>query len=465
MSIEMDLVDWTMVSIVFYLGVLTMLSFHVFWQRRASVFEPVGLFLFFVSLFALPLPIRLCLTTEIEGNVSPQLMHFAPWLPAALALTALAIIVFVAVYYSPWARRLGDWIPQLPDRGIDGSGLGAAALVGLSLVLIYVLTESVGGIIAFLLLGYKSSEETFGRGYLAVGFPWLVVAMLTLLDRYAANRDRLDLTLAMLLLVTDILVFLITGNRAMIMYLVLAVSVFVHFRIRRIGYGTMISLAIVGFLALNLMGALRGSDYESLGDFWQKTFESSNEKMSTSDKENFFYTLTIGEFVVPFETLPQMMRTVGITELPWMGWSFVRAPVYMIPSFVFPDRPLPIANWYMDRFYGGSGGLNEGRQYFFLSEGYLNFGIPGVFLVAIMWGLCWGALHRWMERGRHRFGTVLIYALLSAYMFRCIAGDVVTLLVGTTQQSLAAVVVVFGVARLLVGRRRATPAAVIGGRS
>lgn len=465
MSIDMDLVDWTLLSIFFYLSVLTMLSFYVFWLRRVSVFEPVGVFLFFVSLFALPLPIRYCLTTEIEGNVSPMLMQFAPWLPPALALTALAMMVFVAVYYSSWARRLGDRIPLLPDRGVNGSGLGVVVLVGLSLLLIYLLTESVGGIVAFLLLGYKSSEVTFGRGYLAVGFPWLVVAMLTLLDRYATKRGRLDLALAIVMLVADLLCFIITGNRAMIMYLGMALAVFVHFRIRRIGRVALLGLCIVGFLALNLMGSLRGSDYESVGDFSQKTFETSDAASHTRDVERFFYTLTIGEFVVPFETLPQLMRTVGISEWPWIGWSFARAPVYMIPSFVLPDRPLPLTNWYMERFYGGSGGLNEGRAFFFLSEGYLNFGIPGVFLVAIIWGLGWGALQRWMERGQGRFGTVMIYALLVAYMFRCIAGDVVTLLVGTTQQSLAAVVVVFVVARLFGGRRLVVSVAKSGGRS
>jgi len=107
----------------------------------------------------------------------------------------------------------------------------------------------------------------------------------------------------------------------------------------------------------------------------------------------------------------------------------------------------------MEHFYSSGYALNEGRQFFFLSEGYLNFGVPGIFSVAMIWGLGWGALQRWMERGRNRFGTVLIYALLVAYMFRCISGDVVTLLVGTTQQSLAAVVVVFVVARLFGGRR------------
>ena len=103
----------------------------------------------------------------------------------------------------------------------------------------------------------------------------------------------------------------------------------------------------------------------------------------------------------------------------------------------------------MDVFYGGGYGVNEGRQFFFLTEGYMNFGPFGILLTAIAWGVFWGGLQHWMVRGRERFGVVLIYALLCAFMFRCIAGDVTTLLVGTTQQSLAAVFIVVGVTHLL----------------
>jgi hypothetical protein len=107
----------------------------------------------------------------------------------------------------------------------------------------------------------------------------------------------------------------------------------------------------------------------------------------------------------------------------------------------------------MSKYYGGGYGLNEGRAFFFLAEGYLNFGPAGVFLVAVAWGLLWGALHRWMQRGRDRFGTVLVYALTVGYMFRCIAGEFTTLLVGITQQSLVAVAIVILVT-LMFGARR-----------
>lgn len=448
----MDSQSWTALGVMFYVATLLLLTLYVFLVRRASPFEPVGLFLFFVSLFALPLPVRYCFTTEIEGNVSPSLPQFAPYLGISLVMTAAALVVFVLFYYSRWARRLGDCIPQLPDHGAKGTGVGILTLVIASVVLIYFLAESVGGILAFLLLGYKSSEETFGRGYLAIGFPWLVVAMLALLDRYATSKKWCDAILGLVLLAVNFGIFTLTGNRAMIMYMAIALVIFIHLRIRRLTPAIFLPLAMAGFIGLNVMGTLRGSDYSSVEEFFERLFASS--EAGGTDAHNFFYTLTIGEFVVPFETLPQMIRSIGVDQWPWLGLSYLRAPVYMIPSFIFSDRPLPLANWYMENFYGGGYGLNEGRQFFFLAEGYLNWGAVGFFLVAAIWGVGWGALHRWMTRGHDRFGTVLIYSLLTAFMFRCIAGDVVTLLVGTTQQSLAAVFIIMVIAYLCGGRRR-----------
>lgn len=454
----MDTQAWTLLAVIFYLCVLLLVGLYVFVVRRSSVFEPVGMFLFFVSLFTLPLPVRYCITPEIEGNVSPYLLEFAPYLSFSVFLTAISLVVFAFAYYSRWARRLGDRIPMLQDRGMRGTGVGIWTLIGLSVLLIYLLVEPLGGIIAFLLLGYNSSEETFGRGYLAVGFPWLVVAMLGFFERFAASRRWLDAGLGSALLAINVAMFAVTGNRGMIMYLAVAVVIFCHFRIRRISLSMLLPIAVAGFLALNVMGMLRGSNYESLAEFGEKTFSSADSGPAI-EKEGLFYTLTIGEFVVPFETLPQMVRTIGVTEMPWFGASFLRAPVYLIPSFVYSDRPLPITNWYMEKFYGDGYGLNEGRAFFFLSEGYLNFGALGVMLVAAVWGVGWGALHHWMQRGRERFGTVLIYSLLTAFMFRCIAGDVVTLLVGTMQQSMAAVWLILVVANVFSGGRHTTTVA------
>lgn len=450
----MDTSDLILLSIGFYACVLAMTGSYAFVIRRSSLFEPIGVYLFFVTLFALPLPLRAWFTMDIEGNVSPQLPQFAPYLPISLVLTALALPTFAVGYYSRFAVALAAKVPTLAQRNVRGTGPAVLALVMLSGGLIYLLTMEIGGLLPFLLMGYKASEATAGRGYLAVGFPWLVVATIAVLERWVTTRRALDLLAFAILLMLNISIHLLTGNRALLMYTSIVLVVFVHFRIRPLPLKLLAPLALVGFMALNLVGALRGSEYDSLSDFVQKT-SASAENVTADNSEGLFYTLTIGEFVVPFEVLPQMVRTIGVTEWPWLGLSFLRSPLYLVPSFLYPDRPESLGAWYTSNFYGGGYGLNEGRQFFFLAEGYLNFGPLGVLLVAIVWGVFWGALHRWMLRGRDRFGTVLVYALLVGFMFRCIAGELVTLVVGVIQQSLVAVALILGIASMFGSLRHA----------
>lgn len=447
----MNTQDWILLSIMFYAFTASTVGVYAFVARRSSVFEPIGQYLLFVSLFSLPLPIRAWMTMEIEGNVSPHLPQFASYIPAALALTALSLPMFAIGYYSRLARSLCERIPLLAERGLRGTRFAVLALVLFASLLIYLLTEEVGGIMQFLMLGYNSSEATFGRGYLAVGFPWLIVAMVALLDRYAIGRQKIDLLLVGALLVANLGIHIITGNRNMLMYMAIVIGIFIHFRIRRLSLKILLPIAVAGFVGLNIVGLLRTSNYDSLSEFMERSLNSAESIGEGS--AGILYTLSIGEFVVPFETLPQMIRTIGITEWPWMGWSYLRAPVYFIPSVIFSDRPLPLANWYMENYYGGGYGLNEGRQFYFLAEAYLNFGPIGVLLNGAIWGVLWGAFHKWMLRGRDRYGTVLIYALSVGYMYRCISGDFVTLLVGIPQQSISAVAFVLAVVSLFAVRR------------
>ena len=110
----------------------------------------------------------------------------------------------------------------------------------------------------------------------------------------------------------------------------------------------------------------------------------------------------------------------------------------------------------MHEFYGSGYGLNEGRAFFFLAEGYLNFGIVGPLLIALAWGVGWGALQRWMDANRDRPSAALLYALTVGYLFRCVRGDAMTLVAGVTQQSLAPAIIGLLIAGVAFhsGRRR-----------
>jgi hypothetical protein len=142
--------------------------------------------------------------------------------------------------------------------------------------------------------------------------------------------------------------------------------------------------------------------------------------------------------VVPFETFPQMIKSVGEDVRPQFGLTYLKAPLFFIPYVVYPDRPDTLTHWYMLKFYGDTFGLNEGRAFFFLSEGYLNFGPIGVILTMLLWGAALGAAHSYGQSAKGQIGAILIYSLSVAFIFRAIAGDFVSVLVGLPEQVFSA---------------------------
>src|SRR5207248_1224360 len=200
-----------------------------------------------------------------------------------------------------------------------------------------------------ILSGYSSSAETFGKGYLAVGFPWMFVGSLFLLCRYSTYHERRDLLLFCFVVTVLAVTELIMGNRSRIIYMLLAILIYWHHAIRSISFKKAASIGITAFLFLNVYGSLRGSRYESLTDVLQRTlnsFDRLQEDGRTSEAS--IYTVTTGEFVVPFETFPQMIKSVGPEISPLLGLSYLRAPLFFVPSAIYPARPASLTHWYME---------------------------------------------------------------------------------------------------------------------
>jgi hypothetical protein len=443
--------------------------------KKAGLFDPITIFLSFFALMVLPLPVRYLFTDVIEGDISPFLPNFANYMPWALLLCAASLPFFLWAYYS----RLPVWIAsRLPVPGnpkasryfepffkFDRTRLAAILICAVSLGLVYQLAQSasVNGILGFLLLGYNSTAQMFGKGYLAAGIPWFFVGSLFFLYRYAfmrrmyrqyrvqcmANKRkpmrpkwmRVDLAIFAVLLIAQLLALFMLGDRHSILNYVILLVIFWHFAIRRLKVFRMAAIGVFGFVALNFIGSLRGSDYSSLDSFVSSTSTLVNKR-----PDNPFYTVTNGEFMVTFETLPQVIRKVPSKEIPArFGLTYLMAPLFFVPQAIYPSRPPTLTHWYMLNFYGSAWGQNEGRQFFFLSEGYLNFGPVGIFLLMVFWGFGLGALHQYRVLNRGNLGAVFLYAICAAFIFRAMVGDSVSLLVGLPEQFLAIAVVGFAI--------------------
>ena len=89
----MDLQIWLVISVFFYCTIVLVISARLFFVKRATLTEPVTHFVFFFSLFTLPLPIRLMFTYKIAGNISPFLFDFIDYVPVSVFMSACSLIV------------------------------------------------------------------------------------------------------------------------------------------------------------------------------------------------------------------------------------------------------------------------------------------------------------------------------------------------------------------------------------
>lgn len=427
--------DWLLLSILFFIVVVLSTVYYARAIKQARALDPISIFLFFYCLFVLPLPIRAYMTKEIAGDVTDHLPELLPYLPWAVFLSAIGIPFFVCGYYSKLSIRLARRIPT--PRTARHPRAAFAALAILSLFLLAILARDAGGLLNFILLGYGSTAEMFGKGYLAIGFAWLVIAVLFLLYSYGSRKKKADLIFFVVSALLLGVVQIILGARSSLMYMGLVILLFWHTAIRPVSIRALGIFGIICFFGLNILGMVRASKYGSLADVWERTSASLGESESGN---SLIYTLTTGEFVVPFETLPQMMRSVGRDLDPRFGLTYIEAPLFLIPSVLFPNRPSALTHWYMDRFYGVGYGLNEGRAFFFTAEGYLNFGPLGVPFVMLMWGWFLGATQQYRVLARGEPSALLLYALTVAFIFRGIAGDSVSMVAGLPEQSLGAAI-------------------------
>jgi hypothetical protein len=272
-----------------------------------------------------------------------------------------------------------------------------------------------------------------------------------LLCRYVAYRQRRDLIFFVVVSLTLATFELIMGRRGEVMHMLVTTLIFWHYTIRRVSFKVVALVGVITFVFLNEYGMVRSSRYESLSEFAQRSSDNFGAlRNDGGTTEAAVYTLTGGEFAVPFETFPQMIKSVGADFFPKFGMTYLRSPLFFIPSTLFPGRPEPMANWYMKQFYGSGWGFNEGRAFYFLSEGYLNFGPAGPLGVMLLWGVLLGAVHHYMRISKGEPGAALLFALSLAFMPAAIAGDFSSVLVGLTENYLMAAI--FGI--WLTGRKR-----------
>lgn len=341
-------------------------------------------FLMVVALYVLPLSLRSMFTLNVEGDISPQINLFVDYIPISLIMCGCFNISF-AIFYNTKSPKLHL------HYGAASRGLSMLEfhffflLLMISLWMLSQLGRQVGGIINLVLVGYNVTALFVDAGHYAVAFDWLITLAIVLLFSALISRSRHQLYSAITMITILSAVFFIMGRRSSIVVLLGASLYAYHVAYKPVSFMKFLLIVLALFFLMNFIGLVRGESYSDLGSIIG-TVSKQNERLA-NDSPGMFYVLTTGNFAVPFETMPQVVRSIGEKYMPGLGMYSLRSLTLIVPHGIWPDRPLALSNWYMEAFYGATS-KNEGKQFFFLSEAFMNFGPFGMII--------WGALTAWI---------------------------------------------------------------------
>lgn len=244
--------------------------------------------------------------------------------------------------------------------------------------------------------------------------------------------------------VCALLVCALQGQKSTIFIVVLSLIVVRHYRVKRINLVKGAILGGVMFVSLMAYHVFK-QEYLVSGKFFfikedQGVFLSIVNFLSTQFTGNLMQLQTMTVLV---DAMPD--------GLPWQnGSSLLMIVLILLPSTLFPDKPLTAAGVFTSAFWPNKW-LLEGTTLppGVFGEFFMNFGILGVLLGGLVLGFVWGRLYGAVIYNPQSDRALGTYALAIASMLHLFRGELSSVLL-----LLASIWLPF----LLLSSRRTAPA-------
>jgi hypothetical protein len=196
----------------------------------------------------------------------------------------------------------------------------------------------------------------------------------------------------------------LAGSRRFVIEALALVLIVLHYRWRRVGLGVAVALGAGVYLFVNVLSIARVSSeplvmVRAIVEQWQDVgleflaLSSSGELLTAANLHRLIAGLDAGE-----------------TEFT-LGQSLLDEAQVFIPQTVIENRPLPLAERFVDVFYPGVREHGGGYGLFILQEGYWALGSTGVFVLMLTFGLAVQGFYRWCIQERNDLIRVIVYGL------------------------------------------------------
>lgn len=118
-------------------------------------------------------------------------------------------------------------------------------------------------------------------------------------------------------------------------------------------------------------------------------------------------------FTTPFSTYLTLIENIP-ENVDFDYFAYVKDASFLIPTVLYPNRPLPHNVWYVKTFEPDLFRRGAGKTFFVLGFGYLFAGVIGVFVHLFLFGILFEWLHRFFET----LGTAVSLFLYSYFFIQ-----------------------------------------------
>ena len=127
------------------------------------------------------------------------------------------------------------------------------------------------------------------------------------------------------------------------------------------------------------------------------------------------FSLTYSNELVTATNLHRHIQGLLLGETSYnYGFSLITDVLVWIPRLIYPNRPLPISEQFVEVFYPGVRDMGGGYGFFIIQEGYWAFGVVGVFISMAFFGWIVDGLYRQVLKFQRYDLTLFLYAAVYA---------------------------------------------------
>ena len=244
----------------------------------------------------------------------------------------------------------------------------------------------------------------------------------------------------------------LAGERYTILYCGLVLLAYRHFRVRRIGFLQAAVAGVAAYFLMNLVPIIRGSTDPA------RMLLALQDAISARGWSDF--SLTYSNELLTATNLHRHIQGMLLGETHYnYGASLVTDLLVWIPRLLYPNRPLPTSEQFVEVFYPGVRDIGGGYGFFILQEGYWAFGIFGAFVFMAVFGWLMDGIYRLVVRFQQYDLVVFLYAAVYADL---VMASVRSGIVGSFKAALLravpfALVLLLHALRQRAVRRRAPP--------